>query len=265
MLRGYFRAGDLAGDPFPAEHPKRRAIRCEPVGDDTLRLDRLAAKQLLQQFQRCSRVAPLLHDEVKNLTLIINCVPQVHALSADLLAEVGFYRKVRTKHYDSMLSRTFVGTRTQLIKLSPEPSNQFRRLMKTFGLVLPKGIGRVFEANVRRLPADTDGLARIVLPLLDAWRSIRDRAAELDRQVIADARNSAPCQLLMSIPGVSVVTATSFTAAIEDPENFKTLRAAGAWLGLTTRRHQSGEVDHNGHVRCEATIICAASSTRRRP
>jgi transposase len=164
------------------------------------------------------------------------------------LAEVGFYREVRVKHFDSMLSRTLVSARTQLIKISTELSNQIRGLMKTFGLVVPKGAGRVFEANVRRLLADNDGLARIVLPLLEAWRSVRGRAAELDRQVIAAARESAPCRLLMSIPGVGAVTATSFTAAIEDPENFKTSRAVGAWLGLTTRRHQSGEVDYDGHI-----------------
>src|SRR5690606_17824236 len=37
-------------------------------------------------------------------------------------------------------------------------------------------------------------------------------------------------------------TAVSYVAAIEDPANFKTSRSVGAWLGLTTRRYQSGEV-----------------------
>ena len=52
----------------------------------------------------------------------------------------------------------------------------------------------------------------------------------------------------MSIPGVGAVTATSFVAAIEDPENFSKSRSVGAWLGLTTRRYQSGEVDYDGHI-----------------
>jgi transposase len=39
----------------------------------------------------------------------------------------------------------------------------------------------------------------------------------------------------MPIPGVGAVIATSFTAAIEDPENFKSSRSVGAWVGLTTR------------------------------
>jgi transposase len=52
----------------------------------------------------------------------------------------------------------------------------------------------------------------------------------------------------MSIPGIGAVTSASFTAAIEDPGNFRTSRSVGAWLGLTTRRYQSGEVDYDGHI-----------------
>lgn len=164
------------------------------------------------------------------------------------LAEVGFYREVRIKQYDSMLTRTLVGARGQLIKIVTELSNQIRGLMKTFGLVVPKGAGRVFEANVRHLLAGNQGLEQIILPLLDAWRGVRSRAAELDRQLVAVARESAPCRLLMSIPGVGSVVAASFAAAIEAPENFRTSRSVGAWLGLTTRRYQSGEVDFEGHI-----------------
>ena len=82
----------------------------------------------------------------------------------------------------------------------------------------------------------------------EAWRSIRGRAAELDRQLVAMARRSDECQVLKTIPGVGAVTSTSFVAAIEDPKNFRISRSVGAWLGLTTRRYQSGEVDYDGHI-----------------
>jgi error-prone DNA polymerase len=86
------------------------------------------------------------------------------------------------------------------------------------------------------------------LPLLEAWRDIRRRAADLDRQLLTAARESQETKLLMTIPGIGAVTAVSYVAAIEDPENFKTSRSVGAWLGLTTRRYQSGEVDYDGHI-----------------
>ena len=164
------------------------------------------------------------------------------------LAEVGFYREVRVKGFDSMLTRTLVAARTRLVRITTELSNQIRGLMKTFGLVVPAGKGSKFEQHVRALLVDQKDLAAIVLPVLEAWRSMRLRAAELGRQLIADARKSEACQLLMSIPGVGTVTATSFTTAIEDPNNFKKSRSVGAWLGLTTRRYQSGQVDYDGHI-----------------
>jgi transposase len=164
------------------------------------------------------------------------------------LAEVGFYREVRVKRYDSMLARTLVAARMQVIKAGVDFANHIRGVMKTFGLVVPKGAGRVFEANVRELLGANIGLARIVLPLLEAWRALRGQAADLNRQLVATARTNASCRLLMSIPGVGTVNATSFVSAIEEPQNFKNNRAVGAWLGLTTRRYQSGEVDYDGHI-----------------
>lgn len=164
------------------------------------------------------------------------------------LAEVGFFREVRVKGYDSMLTRTLVAARLRLVQVTTELSNQIRGLMKTFGLVIPAGKGGAFESNARALLEDYDELARIILPILEAWRAARRQATELGRQLVAAARQSLACQLLMSIPGVGVVTATSFATAIEDPANFKTSRSVGAWLGLTTRRYQSGEVDYDGHI-----------------
>ncbi|MGH9810675.1 MAG: IS110 family transposase, partial [Terriglobia bacterium] len=164
------------------------------------------------------------------------------------LAEVGFYREVRVKSFDSMLTRTLVAARHQLLKATTQMSNQIRGLMKTFGLVVPKGAGRVFEGHVRRLLASNAGLEQIILPLLDAWRGMRARAAELSKQLVASARGSEQCQLLSSIPGIGAVTASSFVAAIEDPENFRKSRSVGAWIGLTTKRYQSGEVDYDGHI-----------------
>lgn len=164
------------------------------------------------------------------------------------IGEVGFYREVRVKSFDRMLVRTLVAARTQMLKATTQMSNQIRGLMKTFGLVVPKSAGRVFEGHVRRLLVSNAGLAQILLPVLEAWRSMRARTAELSKQLVASARASERCQLLTSIPGVGAVTASFFVAAIEDPANFAKSRSVGAWLGLTTRRYQSGEVDDDGHI-----------------
>jgi transposase len=165
-----------------------------------------------------------------------------------LLAEAGFFREVRVKSWEAMPVRTLVGGRAQLIAISNDLSNQIRGIMKTFGLVVPKGGGRSFETNVRALLEGQAALAGSVLPRLEAWRAVRVQTAKLDRQLVAVARKSPACRLLMTVPGVGTITALSDTTMIEDPANFANSRAVGAFVGLTTRSYQSGEVDYDGHI-----------------
>ena len=147
------------------------------------------------------------------------------------LAEVGFYKEVRVKSFDSMLARTLVSARTRLVRLGTRLSNQIRGLMKTFGLVVPAASGSKFERQVEALLADNAGLGRIIRPLLEAGHAVRFRAPDLGCKLLADARRSDACQLLMSIPGVGDVTATSFITAIEDPTNFKHSRSVAPGSG----------------------------------
>src|SRR4051812_36483429 len=153
------------------------------------------------------------------------------------LVRSGWYREVRVKSREAMLARSLLGARTQLLGIVTDLSNQIRGLMKTFGLVVPKGAGKVFEANVRRLLEDEKAVAAIVLPLLDAWRAVRAQAADLDRQLLSMVRENAACCRLMTIPGVGAVVALAFV--IETPETFTRSRDVGAWM--TPRRYQSGE------------------------
>jgi transposase len=108
------------------------------------------------------------------------------------LAEVGFFREVRVKGFDSMLTRTLVAARTRLVRICTEPSNQIRGLMKTFGLLVPAGKGSTFKKNVRSLLVDQDGLAAIVLPILEAWRGLKLRErVGFKRAAVAVARKLA--------------------------------------------------------------------------
>jgi transposase len=164
------------------------------------------------------------------------------------IVRAGWYKEVRVKSREAMLSKAHIGARRQLLDISTALSNQVRGVMKTFGLVVPKGGGRIFQVNVRRLLAGEDALATIVLPLLESWRVMRARTAELDRSLLRKVRDDADCRRLMTAPGVGAIVAASYVAAVESPNNFKRSRDVGAWVGLTPRRYQSGEMDYDGHI-----------------
>lgn len=164
------------------------------------------------------------------------------------LAEIGFFREVRVKGFDSMLARTRVAARNRLVRITVDLSNHIRGFMKTFGLIIPAGKGRTFEGHVRRLLADQPKLSSILMPMLEVWCSTRQQSARLTRQIMVEARQNEGCRILMSIPGVGAITATSYVTAIESPDNFRKSRSVGAWVGLTPRRYQSGQVDFEGHI-----------------
>jgi transposase len=93
----------------------------------------------------------------------------------------GWYREVRVKSREAMLLKSLAGG--QLLATATRLSNQIRGILKTFGLVVPKGKGGIFERNVEALLAGKDDVASIVLPLLRIWRTVREQTAARPGQV----------------------------------------------------------------------------------
>lgn len=52
----------------------------------------------------------------------------------------------------------------------------------------------------------------------------------------------------MTIPGIGPIVGLSFIAHMDDATRFRKTADVGAFLGLTPRRHQSGEVDYSGRI-----------------
>jgi transposase len=68
----------------------------------------------------------------------------------------------------------------------------------------------------------------------------------LDRVIAVDASRSPDVRRLMSVPGVSVITATTFTSAIGDIRRFRSPRHLVGYLGLDPTVRQSGSEPSRG-------------------
>ena len=111
--------------------------------------------------------------------------------------------------------------------------------------------GLRFDRRVEALVADRPDVAAIVQPMLVAWRQLREQIASFDKAVRGLVRQSPACRLLMSVPGVGLLSVLAYVSTIEDPRRFGRSRAAGAHLGLTPRKYQSGDMDRTGRIsRC---------------
>ena len=136
----------------------------------------------------------------------------------------------------------------RLVKIKRDLENQIRGLLKNLGLVIGRAKMTVFAVRAAELTEERPDLATAVVPLLRAREAVEEQIADLDRKVLRLARTSAQVRRFMTVPGVGPITALCFLATIDDPARFKRSRSVGAYVGLTTRRYASGEVDWTGRI-----------------
>jgi len=173
------------------------------------------------------------------------------------IVKIGWYREVRVKSLESHTIRSMLGARAQLVGMRVEVTNQIRGILKTFGIVLTRRTGAPFERLVKEAcNDDASMLNRTVHSLLSVYTGLKSQIHCLDRELLAYARKSAVSRHLMSIPGVGVLTALAFVTAVDDPTKFAKSRSVGAYLGLTPRCYQSGEIDQNrGISKCGDSLV----------
>jgi transposase len=205
-----------------------------------------------------------LWTELKQLGLPVICIDARHAKAVlkmqinksdrndaagiARIMQTGWFKEVRVKDLDSHSVRALLASRALLVKIKRDLENQIRGLLKNLGLVIGRAKFNVFAARASELIEDRPELVAAVGPLLAARRAIEQQVGDLDRKVLKLAHNDTQVRRFMTAPGVGPITALCFKATIDDPTRFKRSRSVGAYVGLTTRRHSSGEVDWNGRI-----------------
>ena len=164
------------------------------------------------------------------------------------IVRCGWYREVEVKSMESHRVRLLLTARSRLVSIRTTLYNQIRGLVKTFGLVLAPGKGGTFVREIEeKMPSDPV-VQTVINSLLSAWKTITLELKKLDQEIGKVVRDSELHKNLMTIPGVGVITAAAYVATVDCPERFSHAKDVGAYLGLTPRRYQSGEVDRTGRV-----------------
>jgi transposase len=182
------------------------------------------------------------------LSLQVNKTDANDAHGIAQVVRSGWYRAVGVKSLQSCRVRALLSARGQLVAIRTGLYNQIRGLLKTFGVVLGAGLGGTFEAAVVTQCPDDPMVRDAIGALLAAWRVAGERKRELERQLVRLARGHEACRRMATVPGVGAITALTFVTTLDDPTRFRRSTDVGAFLGLTPKRYQSGEVDVAGRV-----------------
>ncbi|MEP3334410.1 IS110 family transposase [Sedimentitalea sp.] len=167
------------------------------------------------------------------------------------LARTGWFTSVHICSEEADRLHSPVRARERLIRLRKDIEGHIRGVLKTFGIRMTgTGQGRQRQAFCDQLAAgETDPILRIIADgFIAAHTTLCQAAADLDKAVKKKAKAHPVARRLMTTPGVGQVNALSFIALVDDPDRFSRTSDVGAFLGLTPKRHQSGEMDWSGRV-----------------
>lgn len=164
------------------------------------------------------------------------------------LARTGWYREVYVKSTDAHEIRAHLLARKQITKARRDCENQIRAMLRVFGLKVGQVARGRFEERIRTLLIQVPELQLPIDQLLAVRRSLLAAQQVLDREAQHHADKDERCRLVQTMPGIGPLTALAFVAAMDGAERFSRSSSVGAYLGLTPRSHQSGEVSWSGRI-----------------
>jgi transposase len=159
--------------------------------------------------------------------------------------------------------------RSLLVKQETMLANAMRGLAAEFGLVVPKGMDKL-EALVTLVgedPTVPEQARQAFAELREHRRATTERVDDLERKIVAHARQDATARRLATIPGIGPITASLLAATVGDTiGSFKSARHFAAWLGLVPRQHSTGgktrlgKITKAGNKQIRTMLVLGATS-----
>jgi len=171
------------------------------------------------------------------------------------IAEASFRQNLRfiaIKPVEQQDIQSLQRIRERAIKTRTGDMNQLRGLLAEYGEVCPPR----FAGLSKRIPDILEDADNELSPvarrfLRNIYRRIvytNEYIKHIEQELFALLKNKEDYQLLLSIPGIGPVVASTVLASINDVGSFKNGRQLAAWIGLTPRLSSSGEKAVMGRI-----------------
>jgi transposase len=164
------------------------------------------------------------------------------------LMRLGWFKPVHCKSIAAQEMRAMLTARKLVQSKLRDVENSVRGILRGFGLKVGKTTQRSFAGRVEELVAGHPALQTVAQALLPVHAVLLREFNGFEKRVRIMARSHGPAKLLMTTPAVGPIVALTFACAIDDPDRFKSSKAAGPHFGLVPKKHQSGETDRSGRI-----------------
>jgi len=149
---------------------------------------------------------------------------------------------------------TWLATRTSRL-------NTIRGLLREFGVTIPTGAHHV--APVIQSIVDDERVPIALRPIFtaagDEVTALEAAIHNVERQLAGLAQQRHDVELLQTIPGIGILTATAVIATVGDLRRFPSGRHFASFLGLTAREDSSAERRRLGAISKQGDIFSGCS------
>src|SRR3712207_304516 len=137
------------------------------------------------------------------------------------LLRLGWFRPVHCKSVSAQETRTLLTARKLLQTKHLDVEMSLRGVLRGFGLKVGRTTPRSFATRIRELVEGHATLTVVAEALLAARETLGAQLRDLEKRLRDQARLDKRAQLLMTVPGVGVIVALTFAAAVDNPGRFR--------------------------------------------
>jgi transposase len=161
---------------------------------------------------------------------------------------LGAYRPAHRTSDEQRHVRAQLAVREARVRTRSRYISVVSTLLRGDGLrIHQSGYTPTFLKRLERLELSAS-LREEIAPLVLLLESLNEQIKQADLRLRALAEGDEVLARLRTVPGVGVVTATSFVSTLDDADRFAGPKQARAYLGLVPSERSSGERQQRGHI-----------------
>src|SRR5215203_309874 len=161
---------------------------------------------------------------------------------------LGAYRPAHRTSDKQRHVRAQLGVREAMVRTRSRYISLISTLLRRDGLrIHNSGYTPTFLKRLAQLELP-EALREEIAPLVLLLQSLNEQIKQADQQLAALAEGDEVLARLRTVPGVGVITATSFVSTLDDAGRFAGAKEARAYLGLVPSERSSGERQQRGHI-----------------
>lgn len=161
--------------------------------------------------------------------------------------KLGAYRPAHRTSDRQRHVRAQLAVREAMVRTRTRYTSLILTLLRRDGLRIRSGYAPTFLKRLVCVEMSAD-LREEIAPLLGLLQSLNEQIKRADEQLAKLAEGDELVTRLRTVPGVGVVTATSFVSTLDEASRFTGAKQVRAYLGLVPTERSSGERQQRGHI-----------------